>query len=189
MWYIYSQNFLLPFIDELWKTQKIRLLKKWKKIAIIILHMCNKDHMRHSSWDTEWDRMFCHFGLFYPPKKNPTTQKTKLLKKMKTTSGDVIILNLCNKKTWSYDVCLLICSATDIYNCHFRPFFALLPHYWLKIKIWKKCNKKPGYNILLPLRTINQDHMRYEVQQTECFCHLGTFFYAILFLRYGLSRM
>ena len=59
------QNFLLAFIDELWKTWKIRILKKWKKIAgdIIILHMCTKNHnhMRYSSWDTKWDRIFCHF--------------------------------------------------------------------------------------------------------------------------------
>ena len=40
------QNFLLAFIDELWKTRKIRILKKLKIIAgdIIILHMCNKNH-------------------------------------------------------------------------------------------------------------------------------------------------
>ena len=55
------QNFFLAFI-ELWKTRKIRILKKWKKIAgdIIILHMCtkNQDHMSYSSWDTEWDIFF-----------------------------------------------------------------------------------------------------------------------------------
>ena len=63
------QNFLLALIDELWKTWKIRILKKWKKIAgdIIILHMCTKNHnhMRYSSWDTKWDRIFCHFGSFF----------------------------------------------------------------------------------------------------------------------------
>ena len=63
------QNFLLAFIDELWKTWKIRILKKWKKIAgdIIILHMCTKNHnhMRYSSWDTKWDRIFCHFESFF----------------------------------------------------------------------------------------------------------------------------
>ena len=53
-------NFLLVFIDDLWKTQKI--LKKWrKKIAgdIIILHMSTKNHnhMRYSSWDTKIEKM------------------------------------------------------------------------------------------------------------------------------------
>ena len=40
------QNFLLAFTDELWKTRKIRILKKLKIIAgdIIILHMCTKNH-------------------------------------------------------------------------------------------------------------------------------------------------
>ena len=41
---------------------------KNQKIAgdIIILHMCTKNHnhMRYSSWDTKWDRIFCHFGSF-----------------------------------------------------------------------------------------------------------------------------
>ena len=80
------QNFLLAFIDELWKTWKIRILKKWKKIAgdIIILHMCTKNHnhMRYSSWDTKWDRIFCHFGSFFALLTSSplTTQKTKILK-------------------------------------------------------------------------------------------------------------
>ena len=49
------QNFHLASIDELWKTRKIRILKKWeqkkkKKNAgdIIILHMCTKNTI---TWD------------------------------------------------------------------------------------------------------------------------------------------
>ena len=51
------QNFILAFINELWKTWKITILGKRKTIAgdIIILHMCTKkyNHMRYSPWDTE----------------------------------------------------------------------------------------------------------------------------------------
>ena len=81
------QNCLLAFINELWKTWKIGILRKWKKIAgdIIILCMCTKNHnyMRYSSWDMKWDRSFCHFGPFFALSPPP---------------GDVIILNLSNKK-------------------------------------------------------------------------------------------
>ena len=60
--------------------------------------------------------------------------------------------------------------------CSFAPL--LTP----KIKMWKKLKKTPGDVILLHMCTINQDHMhpwhdvwflRYEVQPTELFCHLG----------------
>ena len=61
--------------------------------------------------------------------------------------------------------CMLIrvsCACTDIIFCHFRPFFAFLPHYWpQKLKFRKKCKKAPGHIILLHMYTINQDHMIY----------------------------
>ena len=54
----------LIFINELWKTQKIRTLKKWKKKKknagdIIILHMCikNHNHMEYSSWDMKNEKL------------------------------------------------------------------------------------------------------------------------------------
>ena len=63
------QNFLMVFIDELWKTLKSDFWKNEKTFTgdLIILHICTKNHnhMRYSSWDTEWDIFFCHFGSFY----------------------------------------------------------------------------------------------------------------------------
>ena len=50
---------------------------------------------------------------------------------------------MCNKKTWSYDVCLLRYGvfAQTIF-CHFRPVFAFLPHYWpQKLKFGKNVKK------------------------------------------------
>ena len=92
------QNFLLAFIDELWKTWKMRILKKWKnQIAgdIIILHMCTKshNHMKYSSWDTQLDRIFFSFCAIFctftpTPPNNPENQN---FEKMKKASGDVII--------------------------------------------------------------------------------------------------
>ena len=47
------------------KNPKNQNFEKTKKIAgeIIILRMCTKNHnhMRYVSWDTAWDRIFCHF--------------------------------------------------------------------------------------------------------------------------------
>ena len=66
---ITPHNFLLAFIDELWKTWQIRILKKWKKIAgdIIILHTCtaNHNHMKYSSWDTKWHKFLLLFWVIF----------------------------------------------------------------------------------------------------------------------------
>ena len=110
MWRRWSspQNFLLAFNDELWKTQKIRILKKWKKSFFwdIILPICTKsnNHMRYSSGDTEWDKFFLTFWIIFcplpscPPSPHPNNPENQNFEKMKKASGDVIILNLCNKK-------------------------------------------------------------------------------------------
>ena len=88
-------NFLLAFIDELWKIRKTRFLKKWKNSLenIFILHMCTKNHnhMRYSSWDTKWHNFlsFGHFSSFQPPPPNNPENEN---------FGDVIILNLRNKR-------------------------------------------------------------------------------------------
>ena len=55
------------------KTQKIKILKKWKKTPgdIIILHKCTKnhDHMLYCSWDITHDRCNCYFSIwvFFSP--------------------------------------------------------------------------------------------------------------------------
>ena len=40
-----------------------------------------------------------------------------------------------------------------------------------RIKIWKKCEKTPGYIILLHMCTINQDHMMHGSWDTKCNRH------------------
>ena len=83
---------------------------------------------------------------------------------MDKTSGDIIILNLCNKKkhdhmmyAYSFVECLHrqnFLSFQTIF-CFFAPLLTL------KLKIWKKCKNPPGHIILLYMCTINQDHMIY----------------------------
>ena len=55
----------------------------------------------------------------------------------------VIILNLCNKKSWSYDVCLLRYGVlVDIIFLLFQAIFCFFaPLLTQKIKIWKKCKR------------------------------------------------
>ena len=125
------QNFLLAFIDELWKTWKMRILKKWKnQIAgdIIILHMCTKshNHMKYSSWDTQLDRIFFSFcAIFCTFTPTPlTTQKTKILKKWKKHL-EMSSFKLVQQKTQSYDVCLLW------YGVRQTQFFVILGHFLL----------------------------------------------------------
>ena len=66
-----QHNFLLflaifcPFTNN----PKIKILKKWKKhLEILSFHMCpiNDNNMMYGSWDMEHDRIFCHFGSFFP---------------------------------------------------------------------------------------------------------------------------
>ena len=88
------QNFLLAFINEFWKTRKIRLLKKWKNLLEISpFYTCVPKTT--IIWGTVPEiqsetNLFCHFGQFFalPPSPLPphfivTTQKTKILKKWK----------------------------------------------------------------------------------------------------------
>ena len=145
------QNFLLAFIDELWKTRKIRLLKKWKK---------KKKFLEISSFDTcvpktaiIWcavpkiqseTEFFVTLGHFFAlltpsPPNNPDNQN---FEKMKKASGDVIILNLCNKK---HDHMMYVYSDMECDRHNFLSFhaiFALLPHYWpQKLKFGKNVKK------------------------------------------------
>ena len=75
------------------------------------------------------------FCLFNP--LSPNNPQNCNFKKMEKISGDVIILNLCNKKTRPNDVCLLR-YGVFAQTSHFRPVFAFLPHYWPQnLKFWK----------------------------------------------------
>ena len=108
----------------------------------IISYMCTKkhNHMRCSSRDTKWDRIFCRFGSFFAflTPSTLTNQKTKILKKWKSFWKCHHFKLVQQKNTI---ICLLtqIWSAcTDIIFCHFRPFFAFFTQLLTPtIKIWK----------------------------------------------------
>ena len=112
------QHFFSAFIDELWKTQKIRILQKGKKIAgdIIILHMCTKNdnHMRYSSWDTVQEKnFFLSFWVIFdiypppPPPSPPNNPENQNLEKNEKSIYRCHHCKLVQQKTQSNDACLL----------------------------------------------------------------------------------
>ena len=116
----------IPF-SVYWKTQKIRILKKWKKKKkmqeISSFYTC----VPNSSWDTEWDNSFVilgHFLSFTP------TQKTKVLKKWKTI-WRCHHFKLVQQKTRSNDVYLLryeVQQKIFVILGHFLLFYPTIDH-------------------------------------------------------------
>ena len=65
--------------------------------------------------------------------------------------------------------------------CHFRPFFALLPHYWhQRLKFGKNVKKTwrchPFTHMHHKSRSYDTWFLRYKVQKTEFFVIMGHFF-------------
>ena len=93
-----------------------------------ILLMCSKKH----SYEVQFLRygvrqnFLLFWAIFCPVTPlSPNNPENQNFEKMKKTSGDVIILNLCIKKTRSNDVYLHrwgVLAQTDINFCHFRLF-------------------------------------------------------------------
>ena len=129
---------------------------------------CTKkhNHMRYSSWDTEWDRIFCHFGPFsalfilgnFLHFCSPHSPKSENFKKKKKTSGDFFILHKCTKIhdhmlycAWNY--------ARD--RCNYFSFWDFFCTFTLwqskKSKLKKKKKKTPGDIITLHKCTKNYD--------------------------------
>ena len=118
------------------KTQKIKILNKWKKhleTYTIILHKCtnNYDHMLCSSWDMACVRCnYFSFWVIFCPFTPLTAQKIKILKKnMKKTPGDIIILHMCTKNNdqMMYSSWYMVCNG------------------W--IDGWKKWHRQVGANL------------------------------------------
>ena len=86
------------------------------KIAgdIIISHMCTKNHnhMRYSSWDTEWDRLnlLSFWSIICPFIPPPSLQP------LKSTfwKNKRIIWRCLYFMSWSYNVCFLIYGVQQI---------------------------------------------------------------------------
>ena len=179
------QNFLLAFIDELWKTWKIRILKKWKKKLLeISFYTCARKAT--IIWSTvpeiELDIFFCHFGPFFAL-LSPTLYQPRKPKFWKTEKSvcRCYHLKLVQQKTRSYDVCLLRYGVQQKIFCHFRPFFAILSQYWpWKLKFGKNVKNSwkcyPFTHVYHKSRSYDVWFLRYKMQSTELFIILGHIF-------------
>ena len=87
-----------------------------------------------------------------------------ILKKVKKTPGDMIILHMCTKNHDHRFMCYTAPEAwhlrDEIFTFHFGLFFGLLPQQPKKLKLKKK-KKTPGDIIILHMYTKNYDHMMY----------------------------
>ena len=94
------------------KDQNLKIMNKIPR-DIIILHKCTKnhDHMLFHSWDMACDRCNCYFSFWaiLCPFIPLTAQKIKILKKMKKTAGDIIILH-----TWTKNHDQMMYSSWDM---------------------------------------------------------------------------
>ena len=117
-------------------TQKIKILKNWKKhleIGILILHKCTKNHddMLYCSWDIAGNRCNCYFSfwtifyLFLP--RYLTVLKIKIYKKWKKTPGDRYHhFTQVYQKWWSYAIVPEKWHMTDVIKLlPYFPFWAI----------------------------------------------------------------
>ena len=148
-------NFEKPEKLEFWKNEK----SYWGFFCIK-----NHKHMRYNSWDKEWDKFVLSFWAIFYPLLLPAVRNHKKSQK-------------CTIK-W----CMLtqVWSATDITFCHFRSFFALLPHYWPRKLIFGKNVKRnwryyPFTQVHHKSRSYDAWFLRYKVQRTKFFVILGHF--------------
>ena len=134
-------NFEKPEKSDFWKNEKIcwryhhftHVYQKQQSNEVQ-LRIYEVRHNFLSFWV-----IFCTFNLL-----SPNSPENQTFEEIKKTFGDVFILSLCNKKHH-----LLMYAYSDMewshrYNFffHFRPFFALLPHYWSRKLTFGKNIKK-----------------------------------------------
>ena len=114
-------------------TQKIKILKKWKKTTLRYHHFTQVYHkwqsydvwfLRYELQQTKCFVILDHFLPFY----HPNNQENQNFEKMKKPSGDIIILNKCTINDNHMIMVPEIWSVTDKMFWHFGPFFALLHH-------------------------------------------------------------
>ena len=137
--------------------------------------------MMNGSWDIKHDRQkFLSFWPIFCPLTLLTTQKIKILNKMKNIPGYIIILHMStiNQNHMMYDSWDMEHERQNF--SHFGPFFALYtpsPPNNPKNQNFQKLKKNPRDIIILHKCTINDNHMIYGSWDINCNrdCHLGPF--------------
>ena len=141
--FVTLSHFLLFYLPNNLENQNFENLKKtpgWQKPQPHITHLWQKPQ----SYEVRLDKSFCHFEPFFAilPTSQPGKSKFRKNKKIKKTSGDVIVLHMCTKNknhvTYaSWDMKLDRQNFLSIWNifCCFAPLTI-----W-KTKIFKKWKK------------------------------------------------
>ena len=144
-------------------TQKINILKKWKKPGdIVILHMCtiNDNYIMYDSWDIEHeDRIFYHFKSFLPFYPNNNPKKSRF---WKNKSSWRYHFTKVYSKSWSYAILFLRYGVQcNFYFSFWAIFCPFIPITAQKSKTLKNEKKMLGDIIILHMFTKNHDHMMY----------------------------
>ena len=138
-------------------TQKIKILKKWKKAPgdVIILHMCTINDnmiMAPEMWSATDNFLSCPFTPQQPI-------KSKFRKNLKN-GGDITILHMCtiNVNHMMYSSWDMKHNAQNFWSfwAIFYPFNHQTTH---KMKTLKKWKKTPEDTIILHMFTIHDIHM------------------------------
>ena len=112
------------------KNQNFEKMKEncWRYHHFTHVYEKPHTHIRYSYWDMERDKFFgIIFGPFfalYPLSPTlPNNPENQNFEKLERASGDVIILNLCNKNMIKWCILTQIWSATDISFCQYKAIF------------------------------------------------------------------
>ena len=196
----YNRQFLsfwtifCPF--SLLTNWKIKILKL-KKIPgdLIILHICtiNGSHMMYGSWDMEHHReFFVILDRFLPFVFYPMNPENQNFEKMKKTSEDLIILQMCtiNDSHMMYHSRDMECNRQNFLS-FWTVFCSFTPLTTRKIKILKKWKKKAAWRyyhftqVYHKRQSYDVWFLRYQVWQCmvpeiwtvmdSIFCHFGPF--------------
>ena len=143
------QNFILAFIDELWKTwKKSEFWKNFTKIAgdnHHFTHVYQKLQLYEVYTVSEIrseTNFFVILGKFLPFTSPPNNPENQNYEKMKKTIWRCHYFRLVQQKTRSSDYAYPDMECDKHNFLSFKAIFcSFTPLLTAKIKIWKKCNK------------------------------------------------
>ena len=165
-----GQSFFV--ILTLLTTQKIKILKKWKK-GLHISRSYDVWFLKYEVRRTEFFVILDHFLSFDPP-NNPQNQN---FQKKKESPGDIIILHLCttNDDYMMYGSWDIKCNRHNFLSfwamfCSFTP-----PTTWKFLKKWKYLEISLFYTCLPQMTIICMVSEKWNMTGVMS-CHFGLFF-------------
>ena len=140
------------------KTQKIRILKKWKKLLkyhfTLVYQKPQSYEVQFLRYRVRQTNMLSFWAIFCP-----------LTPLITQRMGDVIILHMCTK---NHDHMMYASWDMECNSYNFLPFYPTIDP--LKIKIWKKCKNTWRYYLLSYVyhksRSYEVWFLRYKAQRT-----------------------